>query len=623
MGALDRVKRNSGGDKIFLPMNVEGGADDGFFTPGKLAASIAFGMLALVDYVSLVDQDAPAKTFIIHTIVLLLIGQWIVRYILIGEKYYYKMYKKQKKNRVTTPAFFWDIPNIQDKEEGGLIVYSDMKVGAIIKLERDTIVGRDSEFRSNHYDMVSDFFKELNGKGLQWVYLNIMERSSNDPRLHELDNVVVKCPNENIKKLTSLHLGFLKVVARNTLYESEYYLIYTKQSQKIDTILSDIEECAFNLMNGAYNGFSILSKEEIFALAPDYFDVRYFNPETAIMEVFRRTNSVSNGAFKILDITFNDDEIREVGDKENLILRNLTSAKKKGKLIAGEWTIREALDGKLGINSNVNNGAKAGTKPKKGTAQGESELEGEENENMLEDEELLDAVDAAEILHESGDNEIEDIELAAEILREQAARINQEAGGIGDGANTGAGISTGKKKEKAKKTKGGLFGGKKKAEKGKGKGKAGNQEMREATQVEEEAPANEGEADVFETTKEAYSDDYEGAYEGTSTTDDSIIEFSDEVEEEEIRNLFNYSDDEDEEETPEVNDEASKPVAGKKSLFGGRKKEKASAGKKEKPAKKKKEEDPEDEMITAEDLQEQMMKEFEGREVDKKKKRKS
>ena len=55
-----------------------------------------------------------------------------------------------KKYEISTPAIFWDIASIKETEEGAILIYSSSKIGVIFS-QRDTITGKEPEFKEYHY----------------------------------------------------------------------------------------------------------------------------------------------------------------------------------------------------------------------------------------------------------------------------------------------------------------------------------------------------------------------------------------------------------------------------------------------------------------------------------------
>ena len=156
------VDRNG---KIFMPMNVDGGNwSDSFFTSGKMATLIGMLVGAILVGMWMSDKQLGLQKTLLIIGVMFILYIELTRYVIFQEKYYYRMYIKMKQYQNPTPAVFWDIVSIRDTDDGAIMQYSDLKTAIMIRLERDTIVGRNADFREEHFDALSDMYKELNNK---------------------------------------------------------------------------------------------------------------------------------------------------------------------------------------------------------------------------------------------------------------------------------------------------------------------------------------------------------------------------------------------------------------------------------------------------------------------------
>lgn len=192
MANYKRLRRNENGD-IFTPMNVDSSAYEENFMNSKkigIAGLTALVNLGLVTYTASAGANAAGMLLLI--IVLLIVDQHVLRYQILEEKYFHKMYLKMKRYKKATLSVIWDIRRLKSTEEGTIMEYVSGKVGIIVALSRDTIVGRADDFEEIHYDSVSDFLKSLNTNGLAWIHMNMMETAGKDPRIVELDKIVAK-----------------------------------------------------------------------------------------------------------------------------------------------------------------------------------------------------------------------------------------------------------------------------------------------------------------------------------------------------------------------------------------------------------------------------------------------
>lgn len=332
---------------MFIPMNVEGGgAEEHFIGTGKMVLIILMIASYIITFAYLADAGARFTAYVVYFLLLTFINQFILRYFVLEEKYFYDMYKKMKVQEITTPASFWDIASIKQTPEGDILTYSDAKIAVIVKLDRDTIIGKPEDFKENHYDALSDFYRELVNSKLSFVQMNIMEPAGNDPRIQSLDRLVLKSSNPNICKLMEREIGYTKNITRTTLYESDYFLIYTNDLTRVDYLIQDTIDALYVLLDGGYVGYRILNSKDIIELVKKLNGVKYFNYTEATLEMYNLNGIRSERPFSITGLVFNDGEKVDFDAKAKNKIYSMTSEILGGTLNIKDVSIRETVDKK-------------------------------------------------------------------------------------------------------------------------------------------------------------------------------------------------------------------------------------------------------------------------------------
>ena len=325
MSINSRLKRSKGGN-IFIPMNVEGGAwEENFLSSSKaiVIALLLLGNLILLGIGS--SMGLAPLGWIVYVALMLFVDQLIIRYIVFEEKYFHRMYLKMKDNEVTTPGMFWSVPYIRNTNEGAVLVYANATVGAVVKLDRDTIVGRNEQFEEDHFEALSDFYKELNIRGLKRIQMNMMEKAGNDPRISKLNDVARKAQNDNVAKLLDMQLGFVKRITRETLYESDYILVYTSEPRRNESILDDVVDCVYKALDGAFTGYHILDKKELIDFCKEIYNVKYLDYMDATLRTVQVDGNKIGMPAEIIGIHKDDGSVLEVDNSANIRLLKLAS----------------------------------------------------------------------------------------------------------------------------------------------------------------------------------------------------------------------------------------------------------------------------------------------------------
>ena len=343
MANSDRLYADKTG-KMFVPMNVEGGSwDEHFITTPKLVCIVGIFVSALLIGLTLKDAYATFKAYVVYYGLWFIMSFYITRFFILEEKYYYRMYKQLKESEVSTPATFWDIASIKDTMDGAVLTYSDAKIGVLVRLDRDTITGKAPDFQEVHYDAVSDFYHEIMMRKYNFVQMNIMEQAGNDPRIDELDKLVYKDSNPNIRELMERQIGYIKNITHSTLYESDYILIYTSDLSKIDSIVEDTIDIIYKIMDGAYIGYRILRAKDIIEFMKEEYGVKYFNYTEATLAMFKSRGINTKSPFTLTKIIYADGDEQEVTKMDINKINKMTSDVMNGAIDTSKLSIKDTL----------------------------------------------------------------------------------------------------------------------------------------------------------------------------------------------------------------------------------------------------------------------------------------
>lgn len=361
----ERIILSRDKDKMFLPMNVEGGSyEEKFFNTTKILtiAVIVITWVFFIVWLNSLQYTSIIAKFI-SILILFVITVYAVRFIIFEESYFYRMYKKTLLYSNPTSDVFWNIASIKDNDIGSVILFSDGRIGVLIKLKRGSIIGRGRDFIEEHYDAVSNFLREIVLRGYKYVNLNMMERADNDNRLDDIGIKLNYVENPNIKKLLELELGYLKNVTRNSLYESDYYLLYTERTDKIDSIFRDADDILEILLNGCFIGYEVLNKKEIIALHKELIGVSYFDYSAASVNTYRDYQIVSKPALAIKKLYLTNGSVVELSKEDESILRTVvTDIENSDDLVINVLDRFNAIKGrsynlKSGLDLDLNNKA--------------------------------------------------------------------------------------------------------------------------------------------------------------------------------------------------------------------------------------------------------------------------
>jgi hypothetical protein len=306
MANTQRRSQFISGGKMMIPTSIDGGQyNEGFFTTTKLVTIVIIAIV--LGYVLYMNNHTSMTSSIIRTCVWFVGAFYATRFIIFEERKYYRVYKEMQKSRVTTPALFWGIESIKDTNEGAIINYIDGKVGIMVAIDRDTTTGRPDEFMEDHYDAISDTYRELVRRNYKFVQMNIMEKAGRDTRIEKLAQIANKGNNKNINRLMEMQVGYIRKLSTRTLYESEYILVYTEDTYRSRRIINDVSDAMMSILDGAYSSFYIMSNSEIMELLREEYGVSHVDINRN--KVNAMNNERKDPVFSIIGVENNSGEI--------------------------------------------------------------------------------------------------------------------------------------------------------------------------------------------------------------------------------------------------------------------------------------------------------------------------
>ena len=173
--------------------------------------------------------------------------------------------------------------------------------------------------------------------------MNVMEQAGNDNRLLELDKLINKSDNENIRNLMEKQIGHIKGITRRTLTESEYFLIYTDDLSKVDTIIEDVTDIIYKALDGAYIGYYILNYQNIIEFVKDMYNIKYFDGTEATLTMFRNNGISTKKPFKIKGIIMGNGDRHDIIEGDYRKIHDLTDKLSKGIIKEDKIRIRKTF----------------------------------------------------------------------------------------------------------------------------------------------------------------------------------------------------------------------------------------------------------------------------------------
>lgn len=343
-------RRIDSSGRTFMPMNMDISDNDEFMTLPKII--VLFCILA--SYVVLViwGRNIQLNIFgwLITLVGLTFINQLLLRYIVFQEKYYYSIWRRDKRYGDPKASIFWNISSYKRTGVGDIMVYADLKLGCFLELEKDTIIGREQDSMEKHFDAWSEFYKHLHLLDYKYVQMNIMEPAGKDVRLDELADIASNSKNEGVRTVLEYSTGYMKEISRATLNEKDYILIYTNKTNKMSNIINDVQEISAHLLDGAYASVRIMTAQEVYQLPKELWNVGYFDGIEAQMDVYKHSGYSIKSPFKITQLNTYGGESIKITPVEERRIEKASKLMDNNKIAIEDWNIESVLSGEFERN---------------------------------------------------------------------------------------------------------------------------------------------------------------------------------------------------------------------------------------------------------------------------------
>ena len=122
----------------------------------------------------------------------------------------------------------------------------------------------------------------------------------------------------------------------------------------MDTLIDDVVDVMYKLLDGAFLGFSILSIRDIIDLDKELFGVKYFDYVESIMNMFNENGINTKLPFTITNIIYTDGENKEIDSMGINTIRKMAMDVLNGTLNISDVSIKETLNTRDNKNKEAN-----------------------------------------------------------------------------------------------------------------------------------------------------------------------------------------------------------------------------------------------------------------------------
>lgn len=296
-------------DRMFIPTSIDRntGVEDSRLDTGQV---FILGVIGVIDVLVILSLIGNSYRLLFNTIcwaIFIIVNLIVLDRAIIKSNKYKALIEKIEEYSKVRPDFLWDIINIDSYTDSSMVEFYDGRSGVFVRLDRDTLIGRDENFKEEFYDSISDVYRELNSRNYEYVVINIMDSAGKDKRLDELDEVIDMANkyNEALGDIMRMQIDYIKKLTENNLYEEEILFICTRKREVREYFIDDVESILGRLVGNGYIGFSILNEDDIKDFAKYIYGVREFDIKSAESSALVPDKNM-DGAVKIIKVERRD-----------------------------------------------------------------------------------------------------------------------------------------------------------------------------------------------------------------------------------------------------------------------------------------------------------------------------
>lgn len=273
----DFIQPQLGDGTVRLPVTFDynGGRSESNKT--RRVLSWMFGVIGFLIGLLILFSKGDRSLFVKLLIVSVLYASLFygIRFLLLREGRLRKQYYEQLDNdyKLSTEDV-WGIYDI-DGEELKVAHYRNGKIGIAFGLEKDVIVGLDSQAEFDHYESIADAYNESARNRIAIYHVDYMAHVGKDKRINTLYAKAGKSPNPDMRAVLN---GMYSHLEEEMVHEIStfdiYFLIMPATEVQAIAIAQHIIE---KFLEGNYVGYYSLDEEGLRSITAELFNLNSFS----------------------------------------------------------------------------------------------------------------------------------------------------------------------------------------------------------------------------------------------------------------------------------------------------------------------------------------------------------
>lgn len=275
---------------VDIPVAIDGGNAGIAQKKGKVFWTfILFGAWIFTSLIALLLGSGTAK--ILYPLISFFAFVWIVRFVVLQEVYYRKKREEIERNSyVYDYDVFWNIVEVSDSYPY-IAQFANGRKGIFVAMDKDVIIGKGDLNDFDHYEAISQAYKQMVARGMECMHLDYMDTVGKDPRLDSLFAEAEGIENPDLKKVIMAKYEYLERLMSSSYSSYDVYCFYSYNRD--DAFWKDVQPLLLQFMQANYLNARILDRDKIGSLVQALYGVEGFSVAKACDLLLSRTNNAN------------------------------------------------------------------------------------------------------------------------------------------------------------------------------------------------------------------------------------------------------------------------------------------------------------------------------------------
>ncbi len=314
-------------NKLFTPLSIENttSGQSGYFFSARKGVLIVLGFIPGIFWIPLCSSVTIGSAWgiLFGLISFTIYYIYFLRFIVMEETNWKKIFKKLYENKMSNIDHFWDIDTISKR---GIINYrytaeGGVRKAMIIKLISSSKIGKGEDYKQDYQDNMKRIIHNLLREGCEIQIYETRESKEVPENLKSFYNNMKKIEDPLTKEIVLEHINNVAKITRSRKkLESMYIVVYITDVKKFKRIESERRYLESMCSQGKYfKEVKTLNREEILDFIAKILCINVINRENlnkSKIEEFRKYGEIyrvfdDKGNEEWLDIDNMEEEIEE------------------------------------------------------------------------------------------------------------------------------------------------------------------------------------------------------------------------------------------------------------------------------------------------------------------------